>query len=120
MSPLARVADEHVGEIAVAVVEGEIDASNALAVGERLRASLTNQMMALVVVLDGTTYVDSAGINLLFDLGDELRQRRQRLHLVVAPSSPVARLVAITGLDATVAVHPTRDAALEQAATPDA
>ena len=85
MSPLARVADEQVGEIAVAVVEGEIDASNALAVGERLRASLTNQMIALVVVLDGTTYVDSAGINLLFDLGDELRQRRQRLHLVVAP-----------------------------------
>ena len=83
MSPLARVVDEHVGELAVAAVAGEVDASNARDLGERLRAALTNRSLALIVDLAETTYLDSAGITLLFALDAELRERRQRLHLVV-------------------------------------
>ena len=37
MSPLARVLDEQLGRVVVAVVDGEIDASNARELGERLR-----------------------------------------------------------------------------------
>ena len=33
MSPLARVFDDHVGEMTIAVVDGEIDASNAQEIG---------------------------------------------------------------------------------------
>ena len=51
--------------------------------GERLRAALTNRSLALIVDLSGTTYLDSAGITLLFALDAELQERRQRLHLVV-------------------------------------
>jgi anti-anti-sigma factor len=116
MSPLARVSEEHVGDIAIAVVDGEIDASNARAVGDRLRESLTNRSHALIVDLAATSYVDSAGINLLFALDLELRQRRQHLRLIVPPQSPIARMLAITGLDDAVATHATRDAALEDAA----
>ena len=116
MSPLARVTDEHVGEIAVAVVDGEIDASNAHDIGDRLRASLTNRSLALVVDLEGTGYVDSAGINLIFALDIELRERRQQLHLIVGEESPVARVFAIAGVQRVVATHPTREAALEAAA----
>ncbi len=116
MSPLARVSDEHVGDVAIAVVEGEIDASNAPAIGERLRDALTNRSLALIVDLERTTYLDSAGINVLFELGAELRQRRQQLHLVVPSSSPLMRLVAICGLDVTNPTHASRASALEQAA----
>jgi anti-anti-sigma factor len=116
MSPLASVVDEHVGDVAIAVVDGEIDASNAPHLGDRLRSALTNHSLALIVDLAGARYIDSAGINVLFALDLELRQRRQELHLVVPDGSVIARMLAIAGLDATVATHATRAAALERTA----
>jgi len=118
MSALVRVADEHVGDVAVVVIDGEIDASNARDVRERIRNSLTNRGHALVVDLAETAYIDSAGINVLFALDLELRQRRQRLHVVVRPESSIARMIAITGLERAVATHPERAAALEAAVAP--
>ena len=115
MSPLVRVVDVQVGEVAVVAIDGEIDASNAADVSTRARASLTNHSHALVADLAATTYIDSAGINMLFALDLALRQRRQRLHLVVRPESPIARMVGITGLDRVVATHAERDAALDAA-----
>ena len=117
MSLLARVSDERVGAVAIARVEGEVDASNAPEIGARLRASLTNHSAALIVDLGATTYLDSSGINLLFALDEELRLRRQQLHLIVAPESPIARLLTITGLDPAVPTHATRAAAVERAAS---
>ena len=52
---------------------------------------------------------------MLFELGTELRDRQQQLHLVVGPEQPIARAISLTGLDAVVPVHPTREAALEHA-----
>ena len=118
MRPLARIVEERHGEIAVAAIEGEVDASNTDALGARLRSQLTNRSETLVVDLSGTTYIDSAGINLLFALAAELQQRQQRLYLVVAQSSPIARMIDITGLATAVPAHPTRDAALAAAGAP--
>jgi anti-sigma B factor antagonist len=109
---LARVAEERGDDVSVAAIEGEIDASNAGEVGARLRALLTNRSTLLVVDLSATAYLDSAGINLLFELSAELEHRQQQLRLVVAPASPIARVVAISGLDVAIPTHPTRAAAL--------
>jgi len=116
MSWLARVVEAwQDDDVAVAAVEGEIDSSNVGEIAERVRAMLTNRSMALVVDLAETTYIDSAGINLLFTLGAELKDRQQRMLLVVAPGSGIARMLSITGLDAEVPTHPTREAALAAA-----
>jgi anti-anti-sigma factor len=115
VSLLARVSEESHGEVTVAAVEGEVDASNAPELGDRLRATLTNRSMALVVDLSATTYLDSAGINLMFALAADLGERQQRLLLVVPPAAPIARAIAITGLDATVRTHPSRAAAVAAA-----
>ena len=120
MRPLASIVEERHGEIAVAAIEGEIDASNTDQLGARLRSQLTNRSETLVVDLVATTYIDSAGINLLFALGAELHQRQQRLHLVVAESSPIARMIQITGLATAVPAHPTRAAAMVAAGVPAA
>jgi len=116
MSLLARVVEEQRDDIAIAAIEGEIDASNAYEVGERLRALLTNRSTALVVDLTGTTYLDSAGINLLFELAGELTDRQQRLRLVVPASTPVLRMLTIAGLTGTVPTHETRATALARRA----
>jgi anti-anti-sigma factor len=113
MTWLARVVEDREGEIAIAGVEGEIDSSNVDEIADRVQAMLTNRSDALVVDLERTSYIDSAGINLLFALGAELEQRQQAMHLVVAPGSPIARMLSITGLDTTLPTHPTRAAAVD-------
>jgi anti-sigma B factor antagonist len=112
MSTLARLEDEWHDEVPVARVQGEVDASNVKEIGDRLRALLSNRSLAMIVDLSATTYLDSAGINLLFALGEEMRSRQQRLALVVADPSPIARMITLTGLDRTMPVRPTLPEAL--------
>jgi len=112
MRQLARIAAESHGDVVVARIEGEVDMSNAQALGNRLRDLLTNRSEALVVDLAGTTYMDSSGIALLFALADELQRRQQRLHIVLPDGSHLVRAVRITGLDRAVTTHQTVDEAL--------
>jgi anti-sigma B factor antagonist len=115
VSTLARVEDEWHDEVPVARLQGEVDASNVKEVGDRLRSLLSNRSVAMVVDLTRTTYLDSAGINLLFSLGEEMRGRQQRLALVVADVSPIARMIRLTGLDQSMPVHDTLAQALGDA-----
>ena len=85
MSDLARVAAEWHGDTPVGAVTGEVDASNVAEVGVALRGLVTNESSVLVVDLSPTTYLDSAGINLMFALGDELASRQLALRLVIDP-----------------------------------
>jgi anti-anti-sigma factor len=116
MSLLARVVEERGDDVSIAAIEGELDASNVHEVGQRLRTLLTNRSTALVVDLTGTTYLDSAGINMLFELSGELTDRQQRLRLVVPASTPTLRMLQIAGLIGTIPTHETRSAALAQQA----
>ena len=111
MTFLARVEDEWHDDVPVARLHGEIDASNVDDIGARLRSIVSNRSTALVVDLTGVSYLDSAGINLMFRLAEELRGHQQRMALVVREGSPIARMISLTGLDTAV---PTR-AALEEA-----
>jgi anti-sigma B factor antagonist len=120
VSTLARLEDEWHGEVPVARLQGEIDASNVKEIGDRLRSLVTNRSLALVVDLTQTTYLDSAGINLLFMIGEEMRSRRQHLRLVVAEGSPIVRMIVLTGLDQAVGAHRTLAEALSATPDPDA
>jgi anti-sigma B factor antagonist len=120
VSTLARLVDEWHDEIPVARLHGEVDASNVKEIGDRLRGLLSNRSVAMVVDLSHTTYLDSAGINLLFALGEEMRGRQQRLGLVVAEPSPIARMVVLTGLDQSLPVERNLPDALAGVAEADA
>jgi anti-sigma B factor antagonist len=120
MSTLARLEDEWHDEVPVARLHGEVDASNVKEIGDRLRGLLSNRSVAMVVDLSQTTYLDSAGINLLFALGEEMRGRQQRLGLVVAQDSPIARMIDLTGLNQSVPVHQTLPDALAEVGEPAA
>ena len=112
MRQLERIVAEPHGDVVTALIEGEIDMSNASTIGNRLRDLVTNRSEALVVDLSGTTYMDSSGIALLFSLADELQRRQQRLHIVLPEGSQLVRAIRITGLDHAVPTHGTIDEAL--------
>jgi anti-sigma B factor antagonist len=112
MTPLAELRMSDHGEVAVAAIVGEVDASNAGELGADLRRLVSNHSTRLVVDLSGTRYLDSAGINVLFSLGEELRAHQLALALVVDPASPVARMLSLTGLDKANPTFATVDGAL--------
>ena len=112
MTLLARIVEEQRSSAAIAHVVGEIDASNAGWVEAKLRGLLTNQSDVLTVDLTETTYLDSAGIALLFELAAALAQHQQELRLVIPDGSPIARMAHLTGLAAAIPTHPTLDVAL--------
>jgi anti-anti-sigma factor len=110
--PIAQLRVEWRGDVPVGSVDGEVDASNVGDLGAELRDLVTNRSTQLVVDLGPTQYLDSAGINLLFSLSEELRAHQVVLRLVVDPGSPIARMLSLTGLDKAAPTFATVDAAL--------
>ena len=90
---LATLRIETLQEIPVARVSGEIDASNAREIGDRLLGSVPNTAMGLVIDLSDTEYMDSSGVHLLFELGDRLARRQQALRVVVPADSFIADIL---------------------------
>jgi anti-anti-sigma factor len=112
MIPLAELRVSEHGEAVVAAIVGEVDASNSGELAAGLREAVNNRSTRLVIDLSPTRYLDSAGINLLFNLAEELRAHQVALALVVEPGSSVQRMLDLTGLDKVNATFPTLDAAL--------
>ena len=83
MSQLAEFDFEERGSVLVASINGEIDGSNASDLRLALADRLPSTASALVLDLSNTSYLDSAGIHTLFELGRRLAARRQSLRLVV-------------------------------------
>jgi anti-anti-sigma factor len=79
--------------VLIAAVEGEIDSSNAPELRLALADRLPSASRALVLDLTRLTYLDSAGVQLLFDLGRRLAARRQAIRLVVPDRTPMRRVL---------------------------
>jgi anti-anti-sigma factor len=85
--PLADLTFSSDGDLVVASVRGEIDMSNAGEIGEAIARRLSNEALALVFDLTACEYVDSAGIHLIYELHDRLRNRGQEIRVVIPPGA---------------------------------
>jgi anti-anti-sigma factor len=108
----AEVAIERRGATVVAHLSGEVDMTNSVRVREELLVSVPNDALALVVDLNGCRYLDSAAIEVLFDLARRLGRRRQDLRLVLPQTSPLARVLTLTDVQSVARMHETLDSAL--------
>jgi anti-anti-sigma factor len=86
----------------VVTIRGEIDISNAADVESELFAAIGNEVTGMILDLSDTSYLDSSGIRLLFDLARRLRTRGQELRVVSPEGTALRRLLAMTKV-ATVA-----------------
>jgi len=116
---LATLHMETHGGTTVARIVGEIDASNAPDFANRLKDSLPNSALGLVVDLTQTEYIDSSGVHLIFDLADALRRRQQILQLVVPPDSFVGDVLGVVNVSGAAQVAPTLSDALEALKDPE-
>ena len=93
-------------------VAGEIDVANA----RRLEAGILAEVGAgdagLVIDLSGLTFMDSAGVHLLFNVRDRLRERGLGFALVLPRESPPRRVLELSGPEAASWIHTEEDAAV--------
>jgi anti-anti-sigma factor len=105
------------GGLAVAVValSGEVDVTEAPDLREHLQGVVSNSDTALVLDLSEVTYIDSAGVNLLFELAEGLKERQIGLSLVVPAGGLVERVLALVDVAAVAEVHQGVEAAVAAA-----
>lgn len=92
-------------------LSGEIDMSNAEVLADRVLGVVSNRASGLVLDLSDVTYLDSAGLHMVFGVARCLTARQQSLRLVVPPSSRIARLIDIAGVASVAEVVDERDRA---------
>jgi anti-sigma B factor antagonist len=101
-------------DVVVARITGEIDLSNAAEVGDRIAAAVPNTALGAVIDLTATSYLDSSGVHLLFELAERLQRRQQQMRVAVPEDGAIRRVLRIVELDATVPVVATVEEAVEQ------
>jgi anti-sigma B factor antagonist len=82
----------------VARITGEIDLSNAASLGAALVDAMPNHEQGLVLDMSSVEYLDSAGIQLIYQLRERLRARGQNLALVIPTLSPAHDALRLAGL----------------------
>jgi anti-anti-sigma factor len=94
----------------IVVVAGEVDIATAPQVRE-VMAPIASAGRSVCLDLSAVTFMDSVGLALVLALHRELGVHGGRL-AIVCPEGPAKLLFEVTGVDAELALHPTREAAV--------
>ncbi len=98
-------------EVRVVALEGDVDIPRAATLLDELRERVANHDLGLVVDLTEVRYLDSAGVNVLFELGEELADRQLAFAVVVPEGGLVERVIDLVNLAAVADLHRTAAAA---------
>jgi len=110
LNELARIeAELREGRFLLRIV-GEVDISNAHALAEAIENAVPNDTTTVLVDLAQTTYLDSAGVQLLIQLSERLKARRHELRVVVPEGAPVRAVLELAGLAKVIPLESPRDA----------
>jgi anti-anti-sigma factor len=102
MNELATLVTHRDGDRFFLRLVGEVDMSNVPDLTTEIEETLPNDAPLVVVDLTGTTYLDSAGVQLLFTVARRLRSRRHQVAIVAPQDSPVRAVLDMVGIAALV------------------
>ena len=97
MTDIASVFTWRRGRVAIVAITGEIDISNARELEAAIVSELDPDVAGLVVDLGGLSFLDGAGVHLLFALSERLHGRGLGFALVVDGDSPPKRVLDLSG-----------------------
>lgn len=86
------------GQALVASVTGEVDLSNSDNIRAAITESTANHCLVVVLDLSDVDYLDSSGIQLIYQLREDLRARGQTLRVVVPAGSPATDALRLAGV----------------------
>ena len=87
------------GNVIIAVVEGEIDLSNAPGLLGEVTGAVPNSARGLLLDLTGIEFLDSSGVHMLYDIADRLTTRQQRFAVVLEADAPPRRAIELSGVE---------------------
>lgn len=99
------------GTTAVMALSGEFDIATAPAVRSHALALIAQGHPDLIADLNDVTFCDSSGLGALVGIWRCAKEANGSLALAAIPDR-LSRLLALTGMDAFLPVHPNADAAL--------
>lgn len=100
-------------DVPVAALDGEVDMGNARDLRDLLLERVPNHAPGLVLDLARTTYLDSAGVHVVFELARRLQARQQQLRVVVPMHAPIRRVLVLTNVSAVAPMHESVEEAVE-------
>ena len=100
------------GSVPVAHVSGDLDLASTGTVRERLLTAVDNQDTGLVIDLSDTGYVDSAGVNLMFEVAERLTVRQLAFAIACPEGGLVERIFELVNLSSVADVYHSVDAAV--------
>jgi anti-anti-sigma factor len=103
--------------VVIARLIGEIDLANAQPIGSLIAGAVANDAAGVVLDLSDTTYLDSSGVHLIFDLAERLSARQQRLALAVPEGARIRRVLDLVNVRAALPVELTADGAADAVRT---
>lgn len=107
-----------VAGVPVVSLHGEVDLANAVSLTPEILEQVPDTAPGVVLDLEPTVYLDSAGIRAFFAVARQLAMREQVLVVAVSGDSPVSHLLKTTGANEVAALCETVDAALDAALSP--
>ena len=105
MNDLAQVTIGERGSVWLVGITGEVDMSNAQKVGDEMREAIPNHAEGVVLDLTQTSYLDSRGISLLFQMARRLRMRGQHLAIAVPKDAPIRSVLSLTGVGSVAEIY---------------
>jgi len=99
----------------VASVSGDIDGSNAAELRRAIAERVPSTARSLIMDLTSTTYIDSTGVELLFELARRLSARRQIFTVVVPKGSGVRKVLELCDIGSAAVLVESQDDALQAA-----
>jgi anti-sigma B factor antagonist len=102
------------GRVIVARMPVEVEISQAPLLRGQLMQAVENRDLGLVVDMTATKYLDSSGVNMLFELGEGLAARQLRMAVVMPQGGLVERVVSIVDLGSAMPIHRDVESAVDE------
>jgi anti-sigma B factor antagonist len=93
--------------VSVARLSGDVDISRAEPIKVALLRAIANDEFGLVIDMHEVTYLDSAGVNVLFEVAERLSGRQQRLMLVLPDDALIQRVLELVNAKSVMDSRPT-------------
>jgi anti-sigma B factor antagonist len=98
-------------DVATVTVTGQLDFALCGKLASELDAALRSSARAIIIDLEGVSFVDSSGIAVLINAFQRLGEAGRQL-AIACPRGAPRRVFELTALDRQLPLHDTRDAAL--------
>jgi anti-anti-sigma factor len=102
------------GRVIVARMPVEVEISQTPLLRGQLMQAVENRDLGLVVDMTATGYLDSSGVNMLFELGEGLAARQLRMAVVIPQGGLVERVVSIVDLGSAMSIHRDLERAVDE------